>query len=290
LTGGQRLSNLSGSGPVRSFRFGALIASTSLPLLQSGFVTYRVGGRGEPVAQLTEGGGHLTIMVCETSEQRGGRRGHRGWRGVDGGTASGAVRATGGGVRTGQVAAGGVRLCRGAAGRAGGPPVVMAAGGAGGARHAAADAGAAGRRRRPPRPGPGARRHPRRGQRRPAPGLARHRQAARHPRQPAPAFSRSASPRPAAWPAWPASPMARAARDAGYAWSRWRRRHRARARWHHCCARLKAAARAPSPADGPGGRQISRRCLQAPLASAGSRKVFAYPESSWYFLTRKIVS
>ena len=26
---------------------------------------------------LTEGDGHLTIMVCENSEQRGGRRGHR---------------------------------------------------------------------------------------------------------------------------------------------------------------------------------------------------------------------
>ena len=32
------------------------------------------GARG---AGLTEGNGHLTIMVCETSEQRGGRRGHR---------------------------------------------------------------------------------------------------------------------------------------------------------------------------------------------------------------------
>jgi len=42
-----------------------------------------------------------------------------------------------------------------------------------------------------------------------------------------------------------AAPMTRAARDAGYAWSRWRRRHQARARWHHCHARLKAAARAP---------------------------------------------
>ena len=33
-----------------------------------------VGAHG---AGLTEGNGHLTIMVCETSEQRGGRRGHR---------------------------------------------------------------------------------------------------------------------------------------------------------------------------------------------------------------------
>ena len=45
--------------------------------------------------------------------------------------------------------------------------------------------GAAGCRRCPPRPGPAARRHPRRRPGRPAPGLARHRHAARHPRQPA---------------------------------------------------------------------------------------------------------
>jgi SRSO17 transposase len=39
-----------------------------------------------------------------------------------------------------------------------------------------------------------------------------------------------------------AAPMTRTAREAGYAWSRWRRRHQARARWHHCHARLKALA------------------------------------------------
>ena len=32
---------------------------------------------GARSAGLTERDGHLTIMVCETSEQRGGRRGHR---------------------------------------------------------------------------------------------------------------------------------------------------------------------------------------------------------------------
>ena len=42
-----------------------------------------------------------------------------------------------------------------------------------------------------------------------------------------------------------AAPMTRAAREAGYAWSRWRRRHQARARWHHCHARLKEAAHPP---------------------------------------------
>jgi hypothetical protein len=47
------------------------------PVLQSGFVTHRVGGHRSPQRSLTEGDGHLTIMVCETSEQRGGRRGHR---------------------------------------------------------------------------------------------------------------------------------------------------------------------------------------------------------------------
>jgi SRSO17 transposase len=47
-----------------------------------------------------------------------------------------------------------------------------------------------------------------------------------------------------------AEPLSRAARDQGYAWSRWRRRHQARARWHHCHARLKAAqnrSRLPTP-------------------------------------------
>jgi creatinine amidohydrolase len=39
------------------------------PVLQSGFVTYRVGGHRSPQHSLTEGDGHLTIMVCETSEQ-----------------------------------------------------------------------------------------------------------------------------------------------------------------------------------------------------------------------------
>src|SRR5262245_29508325 len=46
------------------------------PVLQSGFVTCRVGGRGARSAGLTEGDGHLTIMVCENCERRGGRRGH----------------------------------------------------------------------------------------------------------------------------------------------------------------------------------------------------------------------
>jgi hypothetical protein len=46
-------------------------------VLQSGFVTYRIAVAGARSAGLTEGNGHLTIMVCETSEQRGGRRGHR---------------------------------------------------------------------------------------------------------------------------------------------------------------------------------------------------------------------
>jgi hypothetical protein len=49
--------------------------NSGVPVLQSGFVTYRVGGHRSPQRSLTEGDGHLTIMVCEISEQRGGRRG-----------------------------------------------------------------------------------------------------------------------------------------------------------------------------------------------------------------------
>jgi SRSO17 transposase len=41
------------------------------------------------------------------------------------------------------------------------------------------------------------------------------------------------------------APMTAAARELGYAWSLWRRRHQARARWHHCHARLKAPAHPP---------------------------------------------
>ena len=47
------------------------------PVLQSRFVICRVGEAGVCGAALTEGDGHLTIMVCENSEQRGGRRCHR---------------------------------------------------------------------------------------------------------------------------------------------------------------------------------------------------------------------
>ena len=47
------------------------------PVLQSGFVISGLVVAGACGAVLTEGDGHLTIMVCENSEQRGGRRCHR---------------------------------------------------------------------------------------------------------------------------------------------------------------------------------------------------------------------
>jgi len=50
----------------------ALIRYYSPGLLLTGLAI--AGARS---AGLTEGNGHLTIMVCETSEQRGGRWGHR---------------------------------------------------------------------------------------------------------------------------------------------------------------------------------------------------------------------
>ena len=46
-------------------------------VLQSGFVICRVAVAGVCGAVLTEGDGHLTIIVCDDFEQRGGRRCHR---------------------------------------------------------------------------------------------------------------------------------------------------------------------------------------------------------------------
>jgi hypothetical protein len=55
----------------------AVRLSTAARYYSPGLLSAELAMAGACGAVLTEGDGHLTIMVCENSEQRGGRRCHR---------------------------------------------------------------------------------------------------------------------------------------------------------------------------------------------------------------------
>src|SRR5438046_6469701 len=73
--GGLGRAGRAGAGPVADAGAGPGAVPAAALYYSPGLLPTGLAAAGARSVGLTEGDGHLTIMVCEKSEQRGGRRG-----------------------------------------------------------------------------------------------------------------------------------------------------------------------------------------------------------------------